>query len=240
MFGRDNGYEYIRVRSPDSDIFFILLHYALQIHDVTILFDTGTGNKKRLFNITEIARRYTQGFSTALMALHAFTGCDTSSAFKGIGKIKPIKTLQKVPEYIPVFCLIGETWEVSVQLFSDLESFTCAMYGFPRFNNIDELRLFLLKKKCGNSNLLTVSNNVDIASLPPCKKSLEQHIKRVNYQVAIWKRSHIANPDIPPPTEGHGWTHHDGYLEPLWIDGDTLPLELIDILEEFDSDMSDD
>jgi hypothetical protein len=33
------------------DIFFILLHYALELQGVTILFDTGTGNKKRLIDI---------------------------------------------------------------------------------------------------------------------------------------------------------------------------------------------
>ena len=90
----------------------------------------------------------------------------------------------------------------------------------------------MLKKKCGNSDHLNVSQNVDIASLPPCRKSLEQHIRRVNFQVAIWKRSHIANPEMPSPVDGHGWIVHEGYLEPLWTDGDTLPQELIDILEE--------
>jgi hypothetical protein len=39
------------IRSPDTDIFFILLHYAFELQGVTILFDTGTGNKKRLIDI---------------------------------------------------------------------------------------------------------------------------------------------------------------------------------------------
>ena len=29
MYGRDKGYEYIHIKSPEIDIFFILLHYAL-------------------------------------------------------------------------------------------------------------------------------------------------------------------------------------------------------------------
>ena len=38
---------------------------------------------------------------TALLALHAFTHCDTTSAFRGIGKKKPIKVMQKFPSTNP-------------------------------------------------------------------------------------------------------------------------------------------
>ena len=47
------GYETVVVRSPDSDVFFILLYYAYTFQ-VTILFDTSSGNKRRLLNISEI------------------------------------------------------------------------------------------------------------------------------------------------------------------------------------------
>ena len=80
---------------------------------------------------------------------------------------------------------------------------------------------------------------MDMATLPPCREALEQHIRRVNYQVAIWKRSHIANPDIPPATDSHGWTIIDGKLEPLWYDGDMLPKQLTDIVDRSSGDTSD-
>ena len=36
-------------------------------------------------------------------------------------------------------------------------------------------------------------------------------------QVAIWKLSHIKDPDVPKPSEENGWTkNHDEVLEPLW------------------------
>ena len=87
-----------------------------------------------------------------------------------------------------------------------------------------------------------------MSMLPPCRKSLEQHIKRVNYQVGIWKHAHIANPDTPNPCDGHGWMMVDGHLEPLWYDGEALPQELADMThvstdhdsdEESDSDPDD-
>jgi 5'-3' exonuclease len=71
----------------------------LELQGVTILFDTETGNKKRLIDITKLAQQYQQELCTALLGLHAFTRCDTMSAFKGIGKVKAIKTLQKSPQF---------------------------------------------------------------------------------------------------------------------------------------------
>ena len=50
--------------------------------------------------------------STALMALHAYTGCDTTSAFKGIGKQAPIKLLQRRPEFEAALGRLGNSWDV--------------------------------------------------------------------------------------------------------------------------------
>ena len=83
-FGKSNGYKTIRVRSPDSDVFFILLHHA-NILDITLVFDTGKSNLKRLINITELAESLGSRKCTATMSLHIFTGCDTTRSFKGIG-----------------------------------------------------------------------------------------------------------------------------------------------------------
>ena len=92
FYGRQQGYINIRIRSPDTDIFFILLHYALELQGVTILFDTGTGNEEKVDRYHQISTAVPAG-----IVYNTFTRCDTTSAFKGIGKVKPIKTLQKSP-----------------------------------------------------------------------------------------------------------------------------------------------
>ena len=55
---RKKGFKYARVRSPDSDIFFILLYYARYLQRINILFETGKGNTKRIINVTKIAENY--------------------------------------------------------------------------------------------------------------------------------------------------------------------------------------
>ena len=112
-YGKQQGYRNIGIRSLDTDLFFILLHYALELQGVTILLDTGTGNKKRLI----LAQQYQQELCTALLGPHAFTRCDTTSTFKGIGKVKPIKILQKSPQFQSALAEIGDSWQISANLF---------------------------------------------------------------------------------------------------------------------------
>ena len=40
-------------------------------------------------------------------SIHAFTGCDTTSAFCDKGKVKPLKILLKSKRYIVTFAKIG-------------------------------------------------------------------------------------------------------------------------------------
>lgn len=79
-----------------------------------------------------------------------------------------------------------------------------------------------------------MKRKVDLATLPPPKKCLKEHVKRVNYQVGIWKRAHVPKPEIPQPTDDHGWkksTTHTG-LQPQWCVGDVVPPKMANILEK--------
>ena len=90
LFAADLGYENVRVKSPDSDIYFILLHHASLLR-INIFFDTGYGNQRKLFNITEHSRELGPNHCAALLSVNAITGCDTTSCFMGVGKQKPLK-----------------------------------------------------------------------------------------------------------------------------------------------------
>ena len=77
-----------------------LIQYITPLQGIKVLFDTGKGNKK-LLNISSFSLKYTEKHRTALIVLHvhvlAYTGCDSTSAFKVKGKIKPLKLLEKKP-----------------------------------------------------------------------------------------------------------------------------------------------
>ena len=69
---------------------------------------------------------------------------------------------------------------------------------------VDEMRHFLLKSKCDDDFNTKTVKNIDLATLPPSKACLEEHIRRTNYQVRIWKTAHVAISELPKPWDGHG------------------------------------
>ena len=248
-YGCSEGYANIRVKSPDSDIFFIMLHHAASIQSV-LFFDTGTGNNKRLIDVSKIAKGYGETYCTSLMVLHAFSGCDSTSAFKGIGKVKPIKILEKKKNFIDSFAAVGDSWNVSTNILQSLEEFTCCLYGYPRFSSLDSLRYHCLKKKCVDSDKIDPKKTIDLSAFPPCQNTFEQHVKRTMYQVGIWKRAIEQFPEVVNP-DGIGWVKNEGVLEPLWCEGPVLQTCLADpvendcedeldlLQEELDSDSED-
>ena len=248
-FGAAQGYHNVRVKSPDTDVFYVMLHHAANV-DCELFFDTGKGNDKRLLNVSKLAKEYGQNYSSALMVVHAFTGCDSTSAFKGIGKIKPIKIVEKRKQFVDALAVVGDSWDVSSSMLKSFEEFTCCMYRFPRFSSLDVLRYHLLEKKCINNDTLDPKRNVDLSAFPPCQKTLKQHIQRTTYQVGILKRAFDQFPEVPDP-EDSGWVKNIGVLEPLWCEGEILPACLADLVkddgdaeeeyyeEEFDSDSDD-
>ena len=165
--------------------------------------------------------------------------CDTTSAFAHIGKVKPIKILEKFPHFQQILRELGESWDLNEKAMVDLERFVCAMYGHVRYHDVNKLRYDMFMEKCQLESL-DANKGADLSLLPPCRQALKMHMKRVNYQVRIWKLSHVQNPELPSPLE-HGWTMVSNKLEPQWVDGDILPTSLIDIIDKEDvqSDQSD-
>ena len=60
--------------------------------------------------------------------MHSFTGCDTASAFTGRGKSAMFKQLKNSKACEDTFRELGSSWEVSDDLFRNLQEVTCCMY----------------------------------------------------------------------------------------------------------------
>ena len=72
--------------------------------------------------------------------------------------------------------------------------------------------------------------------MPPNSARLEQHVRRANYIIEIWKTAHIAKQELPKTWEGQGWLSTG---EPLWCsEAMILPASLIDILDTTSTDES--
>ena len=99
----------ILVRSPDSDIFFILL-YTAEVN-ATIIFDTGHGNQRHLLDISA----YLQHMDKSIVKHFC--------SFMHIGEVKPIKTLEKFSRFQQSLRELGQNWELDECTMVDLEHF---------------------------------------------------------------------------------------------------------------------
>ena len=80
------------IRSPDTDVAVIGCSLAAQIPP-QVLLHTGTKERRRYISLSSVAARLGNGVCQALPGLHAFTGCDSTSAFSGRGKKAAFKML---------------------------------------------------------------------------------------------------------------------------------------------------
>ncbi len=172
-----------------------------------------------------------------MFSLHAFTGCDAVSCFKGIGKIKPLKLLIKSPAYCDILTHLGEDWNLNEDLISGCEKFTCTLYGKAKFQSIDEVCHLMLKSKCVGdiTRQSPKSITIHLAWLPPRRACLREYIARANYQTRICKTGNVAISEVPKPYDGYGWLENG---EPLWCDKDMiLPQTLIHVLDREATDL---
>ena len=85
----------------------------------------GTKTRQKYIDITKIANALGEDVCKVLIGLHAFTGCDTVSAFAGKGKLNALKLTKKTVDYQQCFSELGRSWQMSNELFAKLEAFTC-------------------------------------------------------------------------------------------------------------------
>ena len=107
----DQGYTSVIVVSEDTDMFVLLIAFAKEI-PASLYQKRGTSTSVRYMDIRKLRAVLGDKLSQALIAFHAFTGCDTVSAFAGRGKTGPLKQLKKDEVAIDAFVQLGTSWNV--------------------------------------------------------------------------------------------------------------------------------
>ena len=86
------GYQAIVICLEDTDVFIMSLAFHDRIQ-ASLFQKCGTKTRRKLVDIRKVAATVGVGVCRALFGMHAFTGCDTVSAFAGKGKAKALKSL---------------------------------------------------------------------------------------------------------------------------------------------------
>ena len=195
-------------------MFFI--HHAKEI-SASLYILSGTKSGTRYIGMSQIVENLGDNICNALIGLHAFTGCESVSTFVGGGKNAAFSLLKKQDHLCETMKNLGDSPEVSDDLFKGCEKFVCALYGRKGFD-VNKLHH---SKFCGT--------NAQSNRLPPTKDALKTHIQRANYQIAVWKLALYAKPEMPSPN-GHGWIGENGDIRIDWMDQLPAPLSVLEYI----------
>ena len=186
----------IIVQSPDTDVLVLAVHYFSQMLSTKEMWIktgtvTNTADKRRYIPVHAISKACSPTFCKILPAVHALTGCDSTSAMFGIGKKTVFKIVMENPErFSDLVYLEGQDTAAAV---TAARSLTLTLYDPKRRSSNDAKDLNQLRVK------LASRKNASLIKLPPREASFLQHVKRASWQTKIWLSSHTAQQDIGSP-----------------------------------------
>ncbi|MES9882214.1 MAG: hypothetical protein ABW185_15180 [Sedimenticola sp.] len=206
------GHRKAFLKTVDSDVVVLAItnFNRLSLDELWVVLGTGTNIKN--FPIHEIVQQLNPEKLDTLHLFHAFTGCDTTSKFLGVGK----KTAWAVWDIYPD---ITNTWVALATNPAELKLDTVHMARIERFV------VLLYSKTCGAGSvnearkLLFTHGCRSLETIPPTQAALFQHMKRVLFQASfVWDQSLQCHQDLPDPSEW-GWQRNEkGQWVPFWTD----------------------
>lgn len=209
------GVNHVQVRCDDTDIFILLLYYCWNqkpIARITMKKFDGT-----VININESSKQLGEKCKD-ILALHALTGCDSTSYPFGKGKNSGLSVLQNHDDIgLEVF---GEEESTKEEIIEAGTRFFAYLYGSTPPVKMNSLRHQLFSRS---------KTTPSIKSLPPTDEALQQHLMRSHMQVMIWKSALEKSPTRVKPTDW-GWELREAVLSPVTGISKPAPNELMKIV----------
>ena len=181
----------ISSRTVDTDVVVLAItcFEQLQLEELWIAF--GTGKDFRYLAIHEIVKGIGNDRSLVLGVFHAFTGCDTVSAFVGKGKKTAWDNWTMYQDVPTAFLLLSHSPDsVDDEIMQLIERFVVLLY--QRTSELDDVN-------AARKDLFTQGRAID--AIPPTKDALRQHVMRATYQAGyVWGQALFPNPELPSPS----------------------------------------
>ncbi len=173
LHAAQSGYKSVIITAEDTDVMVLCLSVCSKI-PCSMYQKCGTKNRARFLEINKLSRVLGGSVCDALVGMHAFTGCDTVSAFTGRGQITAFKQMKLEKTFQNAFKELGRPWEVCPALFQKLQEITCHMH-MPSTHTTEgnKLRYELFCVRRGE---------VESSQLPPCQDCLFMHALCANFQ----------------------------------------------------------
>ena len=204
---KKEGKKSVKMLSSDTDVFVLLcFHFTNHWAPKDVYMDPFSGGSK-LISIKKSVNAE-QHIMPSLVALHAISGCDTVPVMFGIGKVKSLKVVEKVP-----LVHIGEVNAELEEVIDKGKRFVAKCYGQVETRSSKNRRSIWINKTDGAKK---TAKPPALQSLQPTDEALEINIKRAHYVAILWKNCITGTPPELDPLE-YGWEKDGESLRPIML-----------------------
>ena len=150
---------------------FVYIHHAMETFS-----PERVSQRQRFIPVHSVARNLGRTLCAALPVINALSGCNSASAFSGIGKKRWLKVASQHPEIIERLCYIGrDPTNINRDAKKACVELVSLLYSGKLADSLGTIRYELFSKK-----------NLGSERLPPSDDSFTKHLQRVSCQVYIW------------------------------------------------------
>lgn len=195
-----SGLSKILVDATDTDVVVLAIAMSGYLPGSDIWVAFGNGTKSRFIPFHLIAAQLGPEASLGLLFMHALSGCDTVSAFHGVGKKTALSVWCSMPNLSPVFARLSKAPnQFSSEDMDAIKRYVVLLY--QRTSTLSEVNK--ARKR------MFASEHCRIENIPPTKHALIQHMNRAVYQAGhVWGQTLIGNSTLPSP-HLWGWMRMD-------------------------------
>ncbi|XP_072153362.1 uncharacterized protein [Bemisia tabaci] len=208
----------VAIVGEDIDLLVLMVALTPAPSDVPLLKPGKGKNAAQIFSANEL-QTSNANLKKSILFIHAVSGCDTTSAFRGKGKGTFIKLLEKCAEVSRIAEKFNEIDCTQEELCQAGEQLVLLLYGAKK----SVTALNKCRFQCFNRALARQKTEVKLQTLPPTSDACKQHFLRVYYQVQLW-RGRKLNP------KEWGWKSSELGLLPVPMLNPPAPQELLQII----------
>ena len=212
----------VSVIADDTDILVLLIHhYQPNMADIHFVSELRNKKETKVYSINNLVKAVGYCVAKHIPFIHAWSGCDTTSATFGHGKTNLLKKLKRCPEVRE----IGDTFycqrSSQEEIMKAGNRLFVLMYGGKKQETLGSLRYRHFMQMAAKGTVL-----IQAHKLPPTERSAYFHCLRVHLQVIQWASLDV---DVANPIDW-GWKLDNASLLPIMTDKAVAPDDVLNVV----------
>ena len=189
--------------------------------DVYFLSEPRSTSKKGLqvWRIRDLIDKAGKLVVSHLLFIHAWSGCDTTSATFGQGKTNLVKKIQAHEEVQHISSLMTNPCSTAEEIGKAGVHLFVVLFGGKQNDSLNFLRYVKFLE------IVSSSRAIEPQKLPPTERAAHFHSLRVHLQVILWKK--LAHEDLCLDPQQWGWKLDGTTLSPVMTDIAAAPETLL-------------